>query len=92
MQDNHDLLVIKRWLPNYFEDMLWSHIKQKIHDVQGVSEPEPVHYMPTSFQVRKTLDKRVHACEYPGCDKLHADFILDIHTDIAQVFTHIEHH
>jgi len=63
-QYNHDLLVIKRWLPNHFEDILWSHIEHRTRNMQGITEPEPVHYNATLFQVGDTLSKP-SPCEDP---------------------------
>lgn len=64
-QDNHDLLVIKRWLPNHFEDILWSHIEHRTRNMPDITKPEPVPHNATMRQVGKTLGKRVYACEDP---------------------------
>lgn len=36
------------------------------------SDPDPITYTPTTHRVSKAKKgKRVHACEYPGCDKVY---------------------
>lgn len=59
--------------------------------------PMPITYTPTTHRISKAKKgKRVHACEYPGCNKVCAFTIhsqkIYIKTDlIPQVFTRAEH-
>ena len=60
----------------------------------GPFEPEPISYTPTTHRVSKAKKgKRVHACEYPGCDKVCRSTppsYIPL-TDMTQVFTRAEH-
>lgn len=61
------------------------------------SEPDAITYTPTTRRVSKAKKgKRVHACEFPGCDKVCCSMPPPSYTstryaDMTQVFTRAEH-
>lgn len=55
--------------------------------------PLPVTYTPTTHRISKAKKgKRVHACEFPGCNKVRGPIDPSSRpTDSEQVFTRAEH-
>jgi hypothetical protein len=57
--------------------------------------PLPITYTPTTHRISKAKKgKRVHACEYSGCNKVRLPFTVnwaELFLTLIQVFTRAEH-